>query len=479
MSDRARACESVAGISGTHVALLDEMAPPPSGILARLLRPFSRVHAGEGAMALLMMLAVFLILTSYYVMKTVREGLILTDTTFDLGGDELKTYATGAMALLLVILVPAYGALANRVRRIRLINVSYALVMACLVAFFLLGRAGVPVAIAFFVWIGLVSIFLIAQFWSYANDIYSEEQGKRLFAIIAVGGSLGAILGPRVAKLAESFTLMPIAAAILVAAVVLFNVVERLHRRAQPADRVADDPIGGQGGFTLVLNDRYLLLIAAMLVAVNVVNTTGEYILSNAAAEHAAHLVPGDAEDTAVAAERRELIKTFYSDFFFWVNLVAFLLQAFVVSRVIRWFGVRRALFALPLVALATYGGIAVIGGVALIRVLKIAENGTDYSLQNTLRQMLFLPTSRDVKYKAKAAIDTFFMRAGDLLAALVVFVGVNQLGLQGRQLAIANVALIGAWFAIAVGIARHHARLSPDRPARHEPAGVPAGAHA
>src|SRR5690606_29713112 len=124
-----------------------------------------------------MLACVFLILTAYYAMKTAREGLILAGGTFGLGGDELKTYASGAMAVLLVAVVPAYGRLASRVPRIRLINVSYAIVMLCLIAFYILGRAGVPIALAFFIWIGLVNVFLIAQFWSYANDIYTEEQG--------------------------------------------------------------------------------------------------------------------------------------------------------------------------------------------------------------------------------------------------------------------------------------------------------------
>jgi AAA family ATP:ADP antiporter len=131
------------------------------------------VRSGEGVVALLMLLCVFLILTAYYVMKTAREGLILSGGMFGLAGDELKIYASGAMALLLIGVVPAYGALANRVKRIRLINVSYIIVVGCLIAFAVLGRAGVPVGLAFFIWLGLVNVFLIAQFWSYANDLYT------------------------------------------------------------------------------------------------------------------------------------------------------------------------------------------------------------------------------------------------------------------------------------------------------------------
>lgn len=423
-----------------------------------------------------MLVCVFLIMTAYYVMKTAREGLILAGGTFGLGGDELKTYANGGMAFLLVGVVPAYGALANRVRRLHLINVSYGIVMAALVVFFVLGRAGLPVGLPFFIWLGLVSVFLVAQFWSYANDIYTEEQGRRLFAIIAVGGSLGAIVGPKIAELVETFGSMLVAAAVLVAATVLFNVIEHVQAKHKH-DHRAHQPIAGAGGFKLVMSDRYLLFIALLVLVANLVNTTGEYILSNAVRQHALELMPGT--DAAAEAHRRELIKSFYGDLFMWVNLISFLVQAFLVSRIMTKVGVRPALFVLPAIALGAYAAIGMVGGLALIRIAKIAENSTDYSLQNTARQALFLPTDRAVKYKAKAAIDTFFVRFGDTLSAVLVGVGVHRLHFAGRQFAFANVILVVLWFAIAVGIARHHRALSHETEPRRPRALRPAGAHA
>jgi AAA family ATP:ADP antiporter len=443
-------------------------------LIDRLLRLFSNVRPGEGALAALMLLCVLLILTAYYVMKTAREGLILAGGTFGLGGDELKIYASGAMALLLVGVVPAYDRLASRVRRIRLINVSYAIVMMCLLVFYVLGRAGVNIGLPFFIWLGLVNVFLVAQFWSYANDIYTEEQGKRLFAIIAIGGSLGAIIGPRIASLAETFNLMVIAVVLLVACLALFNTIERLHDSKR--DALADQPIASEGGFKLVLHDRYLLMIAALLIITNLVNTTGEFVLSNAVRNHALDILPGDAAEP----QRREMIKAFYGDFFMWVNLTSFVIQAFLVSRIIATLGVRAALFVLPIIAFGAYAAIGIFGGLALIRIAKIAENATDYSLQNTVRQTLFLPTERAAKYKAKAAIDTFFMRAGDTLSALFVAIGIHRLGFGGRHLAFMNVLFVGVWIAVAVGIARQHLRMRGEepRPARRFKA-APAGAHA
>ena len=125
-----------------------------------------------------------------------------------------------------------------------------------------------------------------------------------------------------------------------------------------------------------------------------------------------------------------------------WVNLVSFLLQAFVVSRIFKYIGVRGALFILPVIALGGYTMIALMPVFAVVQWAKILENSTDYSIQNTTRHALFLPTSREAKYKAKQAIDSFFVRAGDMLQAAVVFIG-TMLAFSVRGYALVNVALV------------------------------------
>jgi len=451
------------------------MSPSPTRIAERprlidvALRPFSKVEPGEGTVATLLLACVFLILTSYYLLKTAREGMILSHSVFGLRGEELKSYAGGAMAVLLFAILPAYDALANRVRRIRLINISYALVIACLAVFFVLAESGVSIGLAFFIWIGIVNLFLIAQFWSYANDVYTEAQGKRLFAIIAIGGSVGAIVGPQLARLASTYALLLWSAALFALALVLFNIVDKVHRHTPGGTRLADAPIDGKGGFALLAENRYILLIAALVLVAELVKTTGEFVLSSAATHHAAQLVPstayadlsGAARAAAIQADRREVIKEFYGSFFFWVNLAAFAIQAFAVSRIIDKLGVRRSLFVMPILVGGAYVAIAAIGGVALVRAAKVAENSTDYSLQNTVRQTLFLPTTRAVKYKAKAAIDTFIVRAGDTLSAGVVWAGIHLAGLDARGIAATNIAFVVVWLAIAAGITRQHRSLS------------------
>jgi AAA family ATP:ADP antiporter len=149
---------------------------------------------------------------------------------------------------------------------------------------------------------------------------------------------------------------------------------------------------------------------------------------------------------------------SFSGSLFATVNLVSFLLQLIVTSRVIRYMGVRGALFILPALALVNYSIIAIAPLLAVVRIGKIMENATDYSIQNTIRQALFLPTTREAKYKAKAAIDTFFTRLGDLVQAGIVFGG-TAVGLGIGGFAWLNVALTVVWLVVAGQIVREHRR--------------------
>src|SRR4051794_12210346 len=168
---------------------LDAPDSAQPGPLDRSLRLFADVRAGEGGTVLLLALNVFLLLASYYFIKPVREALILSGE-----GAEVKSYAAAGQALLLLVLVPAYGLLADRLPRRGLLNSVTAFFIVCLFGFYVLARAGVPVGVPFFLWVGIFNLMIIAQFWSFANDLYTKEQGERLFALVAFGGSAGAVL---------------------------------------------------------------------------------------------------------------------------------------------------------------------------------------------------------------------------------------------------------------------------------------------
>jgi ATP:ADP antiporter, AAA family len=464
--------------TATAVAVGDANIPSQGrkGLLDRVLGLFTEVHGGEGVTAILLMLNIFLLLAAYSMLKTIREPLILTVP----GGAEVKSYAAAAIAGLFIVLVPLYSALASRVSRVKLINGVTLFFAACLVTFFVLSRTGVPIGVAFFIWVGIFNLMVIAQLWAFANDVYTVEQGKRLFAIVGFGASLGAIAGSfstgQLVKLYGPYPFMLGACVLLILCMVLTNVVNARDKRARaaqpraPADLPAqagtpdppaakvEDRVPGRSGFALVFRDRYLLLIGLLMLLYNFVNTNGEYILGKMVlgayiASHGAAAVAG--------LDAKKVIGEFYGNFGTLVNVVSALIQAFVVSRVLKHLGVRVALMVLPVVALIGYASMAFVPLLSFIRGAKLAENSLDYSLQNTTRNALYLPTSREAKYKAKQANDTFFVRSGDVLSAGLVFAGTTWLGFAPRQFAMVNVVLIVVWLVLALAIGRSFKRLA------------------
>jgi AAA family ATP:ADP antiporter len=190
----------------------------------------------------------------------------------------------------------------------------------------------------------------------------------------------------------------------------------------------------------------------------NLVNTTGEYILGKTVvANYTAHA--GAA--AAGGLDEKKIIGEFYGNYFTWVNIISAFLQAFIVSRILKYLGVRTGLLVLPFVALFGYLSMAFIPLVAFIRGAKIAENSLDYSVQNTTRNALYLPTSREAKYKAKQANDTFFVRLGDLASAGLVFAGTTWLAFGPRQFALTAVGLVAVWLVVAFVLGKRFQSLA------------------
>jgi len=298
---------------------------------------------------------------------------------------------------------------------------------------------------------------LVAQVWAFANDIYTQEQGRRLFAIIGIGSSLGAIFGAYIAgRLFEPlgpYPMMLVSACLLVLCMVLtawINHRERFKSTVYERERMADPPIKGAGGFQLIMRHRYLLLIALMVLLSNLVNTTGEFILGKTVKMHAQSVIASGSSGLT----QEQYIGEFYANFFFWVNVVGAALQLFVVSRLMKYMGIGMTLLILPVIALGSYSLLALAPILNIVRIVKISENSTDYSIQNTGRHALFLKTSREAKYKAKTAIDNFFWRAGDAFSGLLVFVG-TQYAFGLRSFALVNIILVAVWLTIVVGIIR------------------------
>ncbi|MEJ2312559.1 MAG: hypothetical protein P8Y11_09200 [Gemmatimonadales bacterium] len=455
----------------------------------RFLRLFSDVRAGESGTVLLLGLNVFLILTAYYFIKPVREALILES-----GGAEIKAYSSAGQALLLVGIVPIYGALAGRLPRKKLINVVTAFFAACMVAFYLIGQAAgssLSLALVFFLWIGIFNVMVIAQFWSFANDIYTSEEGERLFPIVAFGASAGAVVGSwlsgGVISVFGVFLPLIVAAGVLTLSLVVTNWVDARERRRKEV-----------AGVPSVLDTATMPAASTQLSLADIRKAIEEYDKLQVEREARGETDGADGEDgtagrpasggpasdltqtwqfagtgegpfklvfkaaagAAGGLTEGEFIGAFYSRFFAVVNGLGLLIQLFLVSRVIKYLGARTALIILPLIALGGYALLAFYPILSIVRWTKTAENATDYSLQNTMRNVVFLPCTREQKYKAKQAIDSFFWRAGDVLAAAVVFLGTTYLAMGASQFAMVNIGLVLIWLALAALIGREYVKL-------------------
>ena len=406
----------------------------------------AEVHEGEWHVVLLFFANLFLLLTAYYILKVIREPLILLG-----GGAVSRSYARGVQAGLLAVIIPVYGLIANRFEPDRLVKWVMGAFVVCLLVFAGLGMLHVAMGFVFFVWLGIFSTLAVAQFWSLAVDLMTEAQGRRLFPMIASGGTVGGIVGAQIAARAmtilQLYQLMLVAAAALAICIFLTHAShgaglrhrERTGKEALSADR------DSRGGFTLVVRDRYLLLIGLSVFVLNLINTNGDFIL--------ARLVHLRAEALA-APDRQRFIGTFYGDFQTYVSVLTAVAQIVVVGRVFKWVGVAGALFCMPVIAVTGYGASALVPALTLVATVRVIENSTDYSLQNTIQQALFLPTSRDAKYKAKSAIDTLSVRLGDLASAALVFIGLRA-GMSTLGFAMANVIAAVVWIGLVIGLRR------------------------
>ena len=449
---------------------MPETAPSHKSLLERVLSLATDVRPGEGAAALLLSVNGFLLLAAYYTIRPLRSALLLPVQIplpggGTLAGPEIQSYTGAILAALFLVIVPLYSSFANRVNRMRLINSVTAFFVITLLGFFFVARLGVfptLVAVLFFLWMGVFNLMLIAQFWSFANDLYTPEQGKRLFAIVGLGGSVGAIGGALITRtFIPRLGLLPMMLLASVELLIALGLTNLIHAREQrrPKAVVAkteEQPLSGSGGFKLVLAQRYLLLIGLLTWVAQLVNTNGNYILNETLTQSARAAVAAGSAQTV-----SQIIGSFMADVDFWQNVLSTSIQFFLVARIFKYLGIGGGLFILPLIAFGGYGLFAFAPALALIRLTKIAENATDYSLQNTVRRALFLPTSRDAKYKGLQAVETFFWRAGDMLSGVATFVFVQWLSLSVRGFAIANLVIVLLWLALAVSLARENRRLT------------------
>ena len=458
----------------------------PLSTTERILRLFTDVKPGEGTTAVMMFANVFLILLAYYFIKPLREGWIAISDIEGLTKMEVKAYSSFAQSIILLFVVGWYARLADRWDRVTLFTRATLFCISNMVIFWFLQPNfffdQLPVSgIVYYLWVGMFGVFVVAQFWTFCADVYTDERGKRMLPFIAIGATSGAAAGSWIVDKLVASGAVPTEALLLVATVPLFVsilLVRKVEQREDHHGRAADEVAPGEepdttpekasiwSGAKLVLVSKFLLLAALVTLFTNWVNTNGENLLFRVIQEALAVEAQGQgiADERSMLEFIRDGTTAFYGNFYFWVNIIALLLQAFVASRLLKYGGFAAILLILPVIALTSYTVMALLPVLAVVKMMKIAENATDYSLNNTSRHVLWLPVSSAMKFRGKPAIDTLYVRLGDGLAAITVLVGVHLLALSTQKFFVFNVFLVLCWLVAGVLLVKEHRRASEAR---------------
>lgn len=385
----------------------------------------------------------FCLLCGYSILRPVRDEMAIEG-----GLTNLPWMMTGTFLMMLCV-TPLFGWLSARCSRYRLLLTVYAFFVANLWAFYAVMTSQVSpewVARGFFVWLSVFNLFIVSVFWSFMADLFSPEQGARLFGMIAAGGSSGALVGP---LLTTGLTfLFPVPVLMLASSLFLtvcLGCVSRLERwgRTQSAHHRAQqgDPLRGSflAGVRLTFSSPYLLGICGYL---SLLTMTATFLYL---------------EQTRLVSEyldQPEARTRLFSSLDFLTSLLTWLTQMFITNRVISRFGLVAPLLFLPLVSLAGFVGIALWPTLALYVVFSVLRRVGEYALSKPAREVLFTVVSREEKYKAKNFIDTAISRGGDASTAWLV-TGVKALGATTTHIAWTLVPLMLAWAWLATVLAR------------------------
>ncbi len=418
----------------------------------RFLRRIVDVEPGEGRALVLAFVYFFLLLSSFAVLRPVRDAMAIAS-----GVKNLPWLFTGTFVTMLVV-VPIYGVLTRRVPRRRFIPIVYRAFAVMTVGFYFLlaARTGViAAASAFYIWVGVYNIFVVSVFWSFMADVFRADQARRLFGFIAAGGTLGSIAGPFVTIwLADAMGAAPL---LLVTAVLLELAVQcalALDRSGSggrgPRSQEADAPVSGGvlQGFLLVVRSRYLAAIA-LHVFLYSLTSTFLYVEQQ-------HLVAaagkGSAQHTVIFAQI-DLI----------TQLATLAIQVLLTGRILRHLGVAVALATLPVITAIGSGVLVAATTLPVLILFQAIRRASQYALERPGRESIFTTTGRDVRYRSKNFMDTVVFRGGDSLTAWMSS-GLAALGLGFSSIAAALVPLSLAWAALATWIGRKARKAAVER---------------
>ncbi|PLC54069.1 MFS transporter [Pollutimonas nitritireducens] len=439
--------------------------------MAITLQRLFNVHRAEVAPVALSVLFFFCVLTALMMLRPAREALGMQ------GGLDAVRWLFVGTALVTLLVNPVFGTLVSRFRRIVFISATYLFFASSLVVFYLLivftpDVVGLITGQIFYVWFSVFNLFSSMVFWALMSDRYSLEQSKRFFALIAVGGTLGAIFGPWLASVLAAPLGTPALLLVSSGFLILALCAATMLVRIQPAHTTQDDDelegrprpdagvIGGGAwdGIKAVFQSGYLTGIAVYVVILAVMAT----FLYFTRLQMVAALGGGvDARTTLFA--QIDLI----------TQIATLVIQVLVSGHLMKRLGVHITLALLPVTALLGFVGLALAGSLAALIIFESAFRAVQRAIMRPARETLFTVVSAEDKYKAKAFIDTFVYRAGDVAGAqLEGALGRLAMGLA----AVASVAvpLAIVWAVLALWLGRTQQRIAVSDRSGHIPAGLP-----
>lgn len=443
--------------------------------LERFFSLFSEIKAGEGKTILLLFSNVFLILLAYYFIKPIREGWIAVSDIEGLSKVEIKAYSSFLQSIFLIFIVGWYAKLSDRLDKRRLFQRATTFCIANIVMFWLLQPDFIiekyaALGLVYYLWVGMFGVFVVAQFWTFCADLFSADNGRRLMPVIAIGATSGAMIGSWTVSYlvtADWFSnqwLLMVAVIPLIFSIVLMQKASEYQVTENAlVTNNTDVKASIWEGLKLIFNSRFLLLAALLTVLTNWVNTNGENLLFSIVQKTLMQQATDNVVITTQHVDKfiRAGTTAFYGDFYFWVNALALIFQAFFASRILRYGGFSVLLLILPIIALASYTLILLLPLLYVVKAMKVIENAADYSLNNTSRHVLWLPVSSQTKFHAKPAIDTLYVRLGDGFAALTVLIGVHLWSVPLDYLLLFNIFLIILWIIVGVALIGEYKGLS------------------
>ncbi|MDI1328677.1 MFS transporter [Pseudomonas sp.] len=401
------------------------------------------VQPGERTALMLGFAFHFCVLASYYLVRPLRDALGLEG-----GADKLQWLFTATFVVML-LMVPVFGALASRLPATRFVPLIYRVIAASMLVFgVLIANRIAPVAVGrvFFVWISIYNLFIVSIFWSVLVDRFSSEQGRRLFGFIAAGGTLGTFIGPLLAATMAT-RLGPVA--LTVAAALLLEVAVRCYRallsrtQSQSGSRLMEDRrMGGNmlAGITLITRSPYLLgLVLFMLL-----HTSAATLLYF----EQGRIVAGSYADVASRTQ-------FFAVVDLIVSALTLIFQLLLTAPLIRLVGVGGALVALPLATIVAFSAMALAPVPATVALAQGLRRAVEFAIVRPAREVLWTVVSREEKYKAKNVIETLVYRGGDAASGWLS-VGLTALGAGFGLVALVIVPFAGLWGWLCLWLARH-----------------------